>query len=251
MVQGPGPHREKGMDMTETRDNDSTDDRAENGAERARTAQADRLALKDAVLMAALPHVLFDGWSNETLRAAGRDLGLTAAEIGLLFPGGPRALAYWLDDWADRAMVAALESHDLAAMKIRVRVATAAMARFHALAPYKEAVRRAIALKASPSGAVEAARILYRTVDTIWYLAGDTATDFNFYTKRTLLAAALGPTVLFWLNDRSAGDSETGAFLDRRLADVMRLPGLAQGLRRRVESVTHPLRQFGAFAWRR
>lgn len=242
MVLDFGPHSKQGMGMTETSNNDSTDGRA---------AQTERLALKDAVLMATLPHVPFDGWSNASLRAAGQDLGLTAAEICLLFPCGPRDLAFWLDDWADRAMMTALQAQDLTPLKIRVRVATAAMARFHALAPYKEAVRRAITLKASPAGALEAARILYRTVDTIWYRAGDTATDFNFYTKRTLLAAALGPTVLFWLGDKSPDDAETRAFLDRRLADVMRLPGLAQGLRRKIESATHPLRQFGAFAWRR
>ena len=29
---------------------------------------------------------------------------------------------------------------------------------------------------------------LYKTVDNMWYLAGDNSTDFNFYTKRLTLA---------------------------------------------------------------
>jgi ubiquinone biosynthesis protein COQ9 len=129
---------------------------------------------------------------------------------------------------------------DLAALKTHQRVAAAVEARLTALGPHREAVRRAISLKASPWGAAKAAEIVYRTVDAIWYAAGDTATDFNFYTKRGLLAAAYGPTVLYWLNDDSDGSTESFAFLDRRLADVMKIPKVTGGLKRAVRHLTGP-----------
>src|SRR5262249_30088251 len=112
--------------------------------------------------------------------------------------------------------------------------------RLEALEPHREAVRRAISLKASPWGAAKAAEIVYRTVDAIWYAAGDTATDFNFYTKRGLLAAAYGPTVLYWLNDSSEGSAETFAFLERRLGEVMQIPKVTQGVKRMVRHLTGP-----------
>jgi ubiquinone biosynthesis protein COQ9 len=208
------------------------------------TDTPDLTARKDALLEAMLPDVTFDGWSLVTLRAGARTLGLDDSEMLQLFPEGPGEAALWLDDWADRRMLAALEQMDLSALKVRERVAAGVAARLDALAPHREAVRRAIALKATPFGALRAARIVYRTVDAIWYAAGDTATDFNFYTKRSLLAAVYGPTVLYWLNDRSEGAADTHEFLRRRLAEIMKLPQLGQRIRKAAKRATAPLHIF-------
>jgi ubiquinone biosynthesis protein COQ9 len=204
----------------------------------------DRIARKDALLEATLPEVTFDGWSLTALRNGAKSAGIDESEIVLLFPEGPGEAALWLDDWADRKMLAALDALDLSEMKVRRRVAAGVEARLAALAPYREAVRRAIALKATPWGAVRAAQILYRTVDAIWYAAGDNATDFNFYTKRSLLAAVYTPTLLYWLNDRSEGSADSFAFLDRRLADVMKLPQLGGELRKAAKRFVTPFKLF-------
>lgn len=204
------------------------------------TATGDFVAAKDRLLEATLPNVLFDGWSLAALKAGAVAIDLPEAQIAVLFPDGGREAALWLDDWADRRMLDALEAIDLKALKVRERVATAVKARLTALGPHREAVRRAISLKASPWGAAKAAEIVYRTVDAIWYAAGDTATDFNFYTKRGLLAAAYGPTVLYWLNDTSEEAADSFAFLDRRLADVMKLPQVGEGVKKVLRHVTGP-----------
>ncbi|GGF38307.1 hypothetical protein GCM10011611_50860 [Aliidongia dinghuensis] len=204
------------------------------------TVEADFVAAKDRLLEATLPNVLFDGWSLAALKAGAKAIDLAEAEIVRLFPDGGREAALWLDDWADRRMLATLDAMDLTPLRTHERVAAAVKARLEALAPHREAVRRAIALKASPWGAAKAAEIVYRTVDAIWYAAGDNATDFNFYTKRGLLAAAYGPTVLYWLNDASEGSADTFAFLDRRLSEVMQIPKLTQGLKRAVRHLAGP-----------
>ena len=208
------------------------------------TDAPDLIQYKDALLEAMLPDITFDGWSIAALNAGARSLGLDVGAALRLFPEGPGEAALWLDDWADRKMLAALDQMDLAAMKVRERVAAAVMARLGVLAPYREAVRRAIALKATPFGAMRAAQIIYRTVDAIWYAAGDTATDFNFYTKRSLLAAVYGPTILYWLNDRSENATETRDFLDRRLAEVMKLPKLGPQLRKAAKAALGPFHLF-------
>ena len=95
----------------------------------------------------------------------------------------------------------------------------------------EQAVRRALSYLALPRNAALGAKCLYRTVDAIWYAAGDTSTDYNFYTKRLLLAGVYASTLLFWLNDTSEGRAETWAFLDRRIAEVTRLGGtLGRGI---------------------
>jgi ubiquinone biosynthesis protein COQ9 len=145
-------------------------------------------------------------------------------------------------DWADRRMLAALAHRDLAALRLRERVALAVRLRLEALAPYREAVRRSLSFLALPPNAALGAKCLYRTVDAIWRAAGDRSVDFSFYTKRALLAAVVSTTTLYWLDDNSEGRAESWAFLDRRIADVMRIPALRQRLGRITERLPDPFR---------
>ena len=105
------------------------------------------------------------------------------------------------------------------------------MARLEALALHREAVRRALSLLAQPFNMPLAARLLYETVDAIWYAVGDASADFSFYTKRGTLAGVLAVTTLYWLEDRSANFVETRGFLERRLARSAPCPGGASGFR--------------------
>ncbi len=83
---------------------------------------------------------------------------------------------------------------------------------------------------ALPANAPLGLKLLYRTVDAIWYAAGDTSTDFNFYTKRATLAGVYSSTFFYWLNDRSEGSEATWSFLDRRIDNVMRFEKWKAGL---------------------
>jgi ubiquinone biosynthesis protein COQ9 len=195
-----------------------------------------------ALIEAMLPDVPFDGWTRAALGAAAARIGIDEAELAALFPGGARDMVACFSRWADRRMLAALAGQELAAMKVRERVALAVRTRLSLLEPYREAVRRALSLLALPQNAALGLRLLYETVDAVWYAAGDTATDFNFYTKRGLLAGVVAATTLYWLDDRSEGGSESAAFLDRRLADVMALPRIGARLRQSAEWLPNPIR---------
>jgi len=200
------------------------------------------LTEKRALLEAMLPHVPFDGWTAKTLALAAKETGLDASLPARAFPGGAAdALDFWVAE-TDRAMLRALESRDLAAMKIRERVKAAVLVRLELVAAHREAVRRALTLEALPQQGPRALKQLYRTVDAIWYAAGDTATDFNFYTKRMLLAGVYAATLLHWLDDKSEGFAATAAFLDRRLSDVMKIQQAKGKLGKLVERLPNPFR---------
>src|SRR5258708_1223542 len=102
---------------------------------------------RDSLLLAVLRDVPFDGWSGGMIAAGGR-LGLDAAEVATLFPGGARDAVAAFSRWADREMLAALAGQDLAARKVRERIAAAARARLAVLDPHREAGRRALAAPA-------------------------------------------------------------------------------------------------------
>jgi ubiquinone biosynthesis protein COQ9 len=205
----------------------------------------DRAAQREALLKAALPHVPFDGWTRTALQAGARDAGIEPALADNAFPGGMAELLEFYHGQADIEMVRALEARsDLAALKTRERVALAIRLRLEANAGYREAIRQALSFLALPTNAPLGAKCLYRTVDAIWYAAGDKATDFSFYTKRALLAGVYSATVLYWLNDKSDGFAETWTFLDRRIADVMKIYALRARFDRFAEQLPDPFRLF-------
>jgi ubiquinone biosynthesis protein COQ9 len=181
--------------------------------------------LKDRILLAALPHVAFDGWSIKSLAAGTADAGLARQDLLHAFPDGVAdAISHW-SDWADRRAVAVMESVEVAPMKTHQRVAMGVWARLEAMGRWREAARKATAWLAAPRHAPLASRLTYRTCDAIWRAAGDASTDFNFYTKRGLLGGVVLSTTLYWLQDGSEGNQATSAFLDRRIAEVLRIGG--------------------------
>jgi len=176
------------------------------------------------ILEAALPHVPFDGWSLATLRVAAKDAGYDESMAALAFPGGVAELIDYWSVVADAKMTLAYEAANTGEMRFRDRITFLVRARIEAVADHRDAVRRALTHVTRPSKAGTGIRGLYRTVDEMWYAAGDTSTDFSFYTKRGTLAGVYASTLLYWLDDRSEDASDTWAFLDRRIADVMRIP---------------------------
>lgn len=200
--------------------------------------RADRLRL----LAALLPHVDFDGWSAAAMGRAAADCGLDAGTLARIFPGGAlEALDFWVAE-TDAAMLEAYAARNGAALKIRERVALIVMTRLELAAPHREAVRRALTLAAQPHLAPRFLAQLYRTVDAIWYAAGDTATDFNFYTKRLMLAGVYSSTLLVWLDDTSENFATTRAFLLRRIDDVMRVQKLRGRAQTLLDRLSNPLR---------
>lgn len=202
------------------------------------------------ILAAALPHAAFDGWSESTLDRAVADAGLDPAPDPALgrraFPRGAVDLLEFFIADADDRMLRELEARDLPSMRMRERITTAIRVRLEQNQAHREAVRRGLTLLALPQNGPLALKTLYRTVDAIWHAAGDRATDFNFYSKRAILAGVYSATLLYWLTDDSEGAAKTWVFLDRRIAEVMRFEkakARAAGLRDRLPDPFRILRR--------
>lgn len=187
--------------------------------------------LRPHLIEAMLVHVPFDGWTWRSLDQAASDLGASPAAARLAFPGGPIDMVDAYIASADRTMAAALDTDEFRDLKVRERVTRAIRTRLEQAAPHREAVRRAAAVLALPAHVGRAARLTWRTADSIWRACGDRSTDFNHYSKRALAGAVYASTLLVWLQDDSDGFEATWAFLDRRIADVMRIETVKARLR--------------------
>ncbi len=177
-----------------------------------------RIALAPEIAASAI----FDGWTETALVAAAEMAGADVDVAKLAFPGGAMDM---IEAWVahiDLAMQSAWPPEQLAELKVRERIRVLVAFRLEAVADLDEALRRALAVMAMPENAARAMRLGWRSADIMWRLAGDTATDYNHYTKRAILAGIYSATLAVFVNDDSEGKADTYAFLDRRIDGVMK-----------------------------
>ena len=197
---------------------------------------------RDRLIEAILCHVPTEGWSNAALRLGGRKIGMAPLEVVNCFPSGPRDAIQYFSHWADRRMADVLEGPDFPEGRVSQRIKCAVETRLQILEPHKEATRRCLSWFTVPQNTMLGTRLLYRTVDNIWHGIGDHSADFSFYTKRGLLAAVLGSTILFWLEDSSKDREETSAFLERRINGVIQIHSARRRVSKIHENTVRPVR---------
>ncbi len=194
-----------------------------------------RIALAPDIAASAI----FDGWNETALVAAAEMAGVDVDVAKLAFPSGASQSMDMIDAWianVDAAMEAEWPEKRLAELKIRERISTLVTFRLEAVEHIDEAVRRAMTIMAMPHNAPRAMKLGWRSADIMWRLAGDTATDYNHYTKRAILAGIYSATLAVFVNDDSEGKEKTREFLARRIEGVMKFEkAKAQLLNKDVE----------------
>jgi len=181
-------------------------------------------AKRQAILRSVLEQVPFDGWTESAYARGIKLANLTRGEADLLFPQGIRDLIELFGANAEAAMQERMgDEPGFARLRVRDKITFAVRAKLEFWTPHREAVRRMMFWYAMPLHLPLGMKRLYRSVDVMWRGAGDTSTDFNFYTKRALLAGVLKTTILFWLDDETPGCRASWEFLDRRIAEVLKV----------------------------
>jgi ubiquinone biosynthesis protein COQ9 len=191
---------------------------------------------KDKLIPAALRQMAFEGWNEAAFAKAESAEGFPAGIYKLTFPEGLQQFVSAFQEWVDAHMLAAIEAEsDFQEAKVREKIFFCCMARLDALRPYREAVRRLIGHQLLPWNGVSAVRDVAHAADAMWKAAGDRSIDYNFYTKRMLLAGVYTASLQFWLTDDSVDTVETQRFLHTQLERVLKVGKFIGGLKGRFK----------------
>ncbi|MEO8454443.1 MAG: COQ9 family protein [Sphingomicrobium sp.] len=201
--------------------------------------------LRRKLALAVGENAVFDGWTAKAVDSAAGQLGIDPVQARLAMPKRQPDLIDLYIQEVDRALEAWATPKRMESMKIREKIRSLVWRRLEIMGPAREAVRRALAILAMPQNLPLALRIGWRSADRMWRIAGDTSTDFNHYTKRMTLGAVYGSTVIAWLDDERDTWSETAAFLDRRIDDVMKIEKFKAEWRGSSDRRLSPSRFFG------
>lgn len=188
-----------------------------------RVTVSESAKLKEKILYAFLKQVVHHGWCEKALLEAAKALGQDEMMAYALFPQKElEALNVWARDTSDE-MMRKLKKLDLEAMKVRMRIFWAVRVYLTLLEGHKKAASKAFLFLCHPRHATQVPPLLYEITHNMWCAAGDTSTDYNFYTKRLLLAGVFSTTFLYWLQDTSPENHETWKFLEKRIENVLLL----------------------------
>lgn len=180
-------------------------------------------AQKNHLCDAFLTHALFDGYTKKSAQKAFKDCDLHFDYFPILFPQGIDDMILHFSHMIDAKMLEELSKYDLKALKIRERIYQAVKTRLTLMSVHRKAMLSGLAYLSNPLRTSLSLKMLYQTVDEIWHWAGDQSTDYNFYTKRGLLAGVYTSTALCWMNDDSKDQIDTWSFLERRIDNVLKI----------------------------
>lgn len=181
---------------------------------------------KEKILAAMLPHVPFEGWSEDLFGIIAKELGEEEESLRLHFEGGIIDVVDYFSSRNDLEMLRRFKKLSVAdsEMRIRDRVKNSIVARLEIYDEMKVTIAKTVAFLSLPWNLTKSSSMTWRTVDIIWKeSAGDASTDFNYYTKRALLMGIYTSVVMYWLADDSENYEDTLAFLDNRINDVMKV----------------------------
>ena len=203
------------------------------------------------ILSAALSHVPFDGWTRKTLTTAVKDTDLPVGAEDLYFPGGPLELiAYWAET-GDKKALAKIENRGLENMRIRDKVTECVWIRLNEMQGQEQAARRAISRLSMPDAMGQGPQQLWKSADMIWRAIGDTSTDANYYSKRTILSGVIGSSIMAWLSDETEDKSKARAFLEARIDNVMQFEKAKFTLRKQRAKMPDPAGLLGRLRYGR
>lgn len=169
------------------------------------------------ILQEFIENLQFEDCSNHTFEISAEKCGYTSSYGHILFEEGVDELIDFYANEIDQKLANKLKN--LAYTKIREKIFHAVKLRLELYD--KEAVRKIVFYKLKKI--IDPSLILWNTADYIWRLAGDTSTDWNYYSKRMILSGVYGATLIYWLNDDSEENEQTWKFLQSRIDNIMNI----------------------------
>ena len=179
--------------------------------------------LRQNIVQIVLEESAFEPFRLPVILGYLKQKGISEQQFEALYPDGLSQLAQDVSDFFDAEMLDKLPPQKPEDMRIRDAVEMAVFKRLEVMASHKGAVQTLTQYWGKPWVGLKAGKAIWSTADKIWTWAGDTSTDYNHYTKRSLLSGVLGSTYLYWVSEDDPSFHKTQGFLSRRIENVMQL----------------------------
>ena len=165
-----------------------------------------------------------DGLTSNTFKNISKKYDLNIDEMNLLFPGGKNDLLKLSLDQLNIELENYCKKLDLIRLPVHKRIRKILLSKIYIMDKEKKFYKKIFLSLLIPKKKFSLPIKLYKSVDQIWFIAGDTSVDFNFYTKRLILAGIYSRVIFFFFNNNNQILLEN--LLDASLKRVSKIPEL-------------------------
>ena len=165
-----------------------------------------------------------DGLTSNTFKNISKKYNLNIDEINLLFPGGKNEFLHFVLEQLNIDLENYCKKLDLIRLPVHKRIRKILLSKIYIMNKEKKFYKKIFLSLLIPKRKFSLPIKLYKSVDQIWFIAGDTSVDFNFYTKRLILASIYSRVIFFFFNNNNQTLLED--LLDSSLKRVSKIPEL-------------------------
>jgi len=162
------------------------------------------------------------GLTKNSLENISKIYGIDINETELLFPEGNIDLIKFTLDQLNKELEEYCRKIDLIRLPVHKRIKKVLLSKISLMNKNKLFYRSIFFNLLLPKKNFSLSSQLYNSVDQIWFIAGDSSTDFNFYTKRLILSVIYSRIMLYFFNNNNQQDLEN--ILDESLKKVSKIP---------------------------
>jgi ubiquinone biosynthesis protein COQ9 len=159
------------------------------------------------------------GWNKNSLIKAAEKAKISCQEAELLFPD-MFSLAQFFLDYNEKIWLENLKSENNNPSGVKAKILQALLLLFRQNYQHRDSIKALASFLVKNAHFYTILRAFYRNLNQIWYKAGDKSTDWNYYSKRILLAFVYLPTVIYWFSDKSEHFQRTEVFLEKKLNQI-------------------------------
>ena len=180
----------------------------------------DKSVKKDKFLRKFLKLSSKKGWTIAVFEETQKKLKYNSSLIEELFPRKLDDLILFFNYVTNDKLSRAYKKKRFNKKSIRISVLNAVKIRFELLNTNKDSIKKSLFFLSNPSKQILSGKLIYKTVDYVWKLIDDKSTDYNFYTKRIILASIYSAAIMIWINDKSDNLDKTFSFLDKSIMNM-------------------------------
>jgi len=165
-----------------------------------------------------------NGLRFDTIKIVSNDYNINENEIHLLFSQGNSDIIKFTLDQLNNDLEKYCKKLNLIKLPLHKRIKKILLCKILLMDKEKDFYRKIFFSILLPKKHLSISNQLYKSINQIWLIAGDTSVDFNYYTKRLILAGIYTRVLLFFFNNNDQEKLEE--IIDTNLKRVSKIPEL-------------------------
>ncbi len=195
---------------------------------------------KEDILKKTKKIVSIEGWSSEIFSKLQKQ-NIEKNDLFYFFPDGYKDLLEYALQNINEKLEYKLKKINLINFPTHKRIKKILLLRFDILNEDKEFYKKTFNHLLLPTNNKISKKCLYNSVSTMWYLAGDNSTDFNFYTKRLILSGVYTNALFVFFSKEMKHVEEN---IDKNLKRISKIPRIKERISFIKDNVPKFLKSF-------